>query len=417
VCISAETATSCDADSLPLPPPSCDGRAATIIAPETGGALAGTSGDDVIVGSDNLDLIDGLGGNDVICGRAGSDTVVGGEGDDRIFAGEDYAYPEGGFVGDTVEPGPGDDVVDLGTDARLAAGDGMDTLSYAASATGITAHLSPVGQTFTVTGEGTDFVTTHVPFQLWGSELADVITGSDGDDRIVPGGGDDVVDGGAGDDQIEDGCPFTGCQPLDHDVLLGGEGADILATGIGRDDLDGGPGDDVLSVTSREGAGTVKGGVGDDRLRVFVRGAATHGHVDGGAGADVLDVIAYNLNEGRGRVVVDAAVGRLGSVLLGDLVTFTGIEAYALDAYNTGTERRPLVFRFLGSASSERLSVTRYAVSVLRASMRGGDDLVRGSRQDDVVDGGAGTDTVHALRGDDRCIDVEVARGCEVLSP
>ena len=412
VCISAETATSCDADSLPLPPASCDGRLATIVSTRHGESLMGTPGDDVIFGSDNGEHIDGLGGNDVICGRAGSDTVVGGAGDDRIFAGEDYEYPEGGSVGDTVAPGSGDDVVDLGD------GPGLDTLSYADSATGISSHLAPVGGTFTVAGgEGTDTVTTHAPYQFWGSDLADVITGSDGDDRIMPRGGDDVVDGGAGDDQVEDGCPFRGCQPLDHDVLLGGEGADILASGIGRDDLDGGPGDDILSVTSREGAGTVNGGVGDDRLRVFVRGAATQGHVEGGAGTDVLDVIAYNLDDAGGRVVVDAARGRLGSTRLGDLITFNGTEAYDLDAYNTGTERHPLVFRFLGSSSSERLSVTTYAVSVLRASMRAGDDLVWGSRQDDVVDGGAGTDTVHALRGHDRCIDVEVARGCEVLSP
>jgi hypothetical protein len=48
--------------------------------------------------------------------------------------------------------------------------------------------------------------------------------------------------------------------------------------------------------------------------------------------------------------------------------------------------------------------------------MNGGDDVVRGSTQDDVIDGGAGFDTVRALGGSDRCVDVENAHGCEVGS-
>jgi Ca2+-binding RTX toxin-like protein len=393
--------------------PSCDGKQATIVAASEGGSLVGTEGDDVVVGSENADQIDGMGGNDVICGLAGNDVILGGDGDDRIFAGADYEYPEGGFLGDDVAPGPGDDLVDLGTDPRLSPGEGMDTLSYLTSASGITVRLAPVGQTFTVTGEGTDTVTTHTPFQLWGSNLADLITGSDGDDHIRPLGGDDVVDALGGDDDVEDGCPFRGCQAADHDVLLGGKGSDVLASGVGRDDLDGGPGDDTVTTTSRRGVGTMDGGAGDDDLRVFVRGSDTHGNVDGGAGADVLDVFAYNLNEGGRRVVVDAADGRLGADRLGSLLMFTGVEAYHLDPYNTGTGRQPLVFRFLGSAASERVTVSRSRPSVLHAAMRGGDDVVRATNRDDVIDGGTGYDMVRAFQGDDVCRSVEVGRGCE----
>ena len=410
-CVGVAAGLAAAPDAGPLP--SCDGELATIVAAPQGGSLVGTEGADVVVGSENADQIEGLGGDDVICGQAGNDAILGGAGDDRIFAGADYEYPEGGFLGDDVLPGPGDDLVDLGTDPRLSPGEGMDTLSYLASATGITVRLAPVGQTFTVTGEGTDIVTTHTPFQLWGSNLADLITGSDGDDHITPWGGDDLVDALAGDDYVEDGCPFRGCQAADHDVLLGGRGSDVLASGVGRDDLDGGPGDDTVTTTSRRGVGTMDGGAGDDDLRVFVRGADTHGEVNGGSGADVLDVFAFNLYEAGHRVVVDAASGRLGANLLGDLVSFSGIETYHLDPYNTGSERRPLVFRFLGSSAAERLSVARSGTSVLHAFTRGGDDVVRGTDGDDVIDGGNGYDVVRALGGDDVCRSVEVPHSCE----
>ena len=339
VCIGAESATSCDADTLPLPPPSCDGRLATIVAASRGGALAGTPGDDVIVGSDFDDQIDGLGGNDVICGRVGADRIRGGEGGDRIFAGEDYEYPEGGFIGDFVLPGPGDDVVDLGADPRRAEGQGRDTLSYAESATGIIAELAAPGGTFTVSGEGTDTVTTHQPFQLWGSDQADVLTGSPGDDRIQGMGGDDVINGGAGDDELrgEDDCSFAGCRVPDHDVLVGGDGDDALGSGAGRDDLDGGPGDDFVSASSRLGVGTLSGGAGADTLHVYLQTADMQGHVDGGPDTDLLRVIAFQPLEPGTRVVVDAALGLLRARGLGELITFAGIESYDLNASNTNS--------------------------------------------------------------------------------
>ena len=59
VCIAVETASSCESATLPLPPPSCDGLPATLVAARSGGALVGTPGDDVIVGSDVNDQIDG----------------------------------------------------------------------------------------------------------------------------------------------------------------------------------------------------------------------------------------------------------------------------------------------------------------------------------------------------------------------
>jgi Ca2+-binding RTX toxin-like protein len=289
-------------------------------------------------------------------------------------------------------------------------------LSYAESATAITTQLAPVGSTFTVTGEGTDTVTTHQPFQLWGSDQADSLTGSPGDDRILGMGGDDVVDGGAGNDVLrgEDDCTLS-CDPApDHDVVVGGEGDDDLGSGAGRDDFDAGPGDDFVSAGSRLGVGTVIGGAGADTLHVFLQTADLRGHVDGGADVDLLRVIALRPLEPGTRVVVDAVEGRLRAGGLGELITFAGIEAYGLSANDAGTERRPLLFRFLGSEAGERVSVTPYGESMLHARMGGGDDVVRGTPRDDVIDAGTGRDVVRAFRGEDVCRSAEEAHGCEV---
>lgn len=135
----------------------CDGKAATIVvAPATTYPVpwtVGTPGDDVIVGTDERDRIDGGGGNDTICGLDGDDHLVGGAGDDRLFGGLDWYYPDDDYWGDVVEPGPGDDHVDLGADGGWEDIDFVDSVyadqvSYANAAGPVTVDLT----TLTATG-------------------------------------------------------------------------------------------------------------------------------------------------------------------------------------------------------------------------------------------------------------------------
>ena len=102
----------------------CDGRAATIVGTDRDDELTGTPGDDVIAGLDGQDTIDGGGGNDVVCGDAGADVVIGGAGSDRLFGGDNGLVPRFEAApeprGDTLVPGPGDDLVDLGTNTVVA---------------------------------------------------------------------------------------------------------------------------------------------------------------------------------------------------------------------------------------------------------------------------------------------------------
>ena len=193
----------------------CDGKVATIVAPESTSypltPVLGTSGDDVIVGSEGDDVLIGGAGNDTICGFGGADRIQGGEGDDRLLGGLDF-YDYEDYDGDHIEPGPGNDHVDLGHDPvteELSRGTyTWDQVSYANAAGPVTVDLTAG----IATGEGTD---TIAPITLVGgvegSAYDDDLTGSDRIDWITAGGGDDTVDGRAGNDTSWRTSPPAGC--------------------------------------------------------------------------------------------------------------------------------------------------------------------------------------------------------------
>jgi Ca2+-binding RTX toxin-like protein len=208
----------------------CDGKVATIVVPPPapGGfrtdPVTGTPGDDVIVGTTWPDTIDGVGGDDTICGLKGDDHLLGGSGRDRLFGGLDEDYVTGeGYDGDVIEPGPGDDYVDLGYDPQsddLDPADGpwqlWDRVSYLNSAGAVTVDL----EAGTAKGEGTDTIAHSAG--IVGSPHDDVLLGSDGHDWIAGGGGDDFIDARGGHDRVT----------ADHRDMGEGESA--------------GPGDDVV---------------------------------------------------------------------------------------------------------------------------------------------------------------------------
>ena len=233
--------------------------------------------------------------------------------------------------------------------------------------------------------------------------------GSSGDDHIRAGGGDDRVDGGPGNDDVTD--DGSGSSPPGNDVIIGGPGDDFLRSTAGRDDLDGGSGADVLTAESRHGVSGMVGGADDDSLTVKLSKSVSNGHIDGGADEDVLRVITYHWSG----FVVDAAAGVVRASGWGDQATFRDFESYEFGGL--GSRRTPQSFRFLGTAAPEVVRMSEPHASVLRATMRGGDDVVRATHSDDVIDGGAGDDTVWASSGRDVCRSVERGRDCELLSP
>jgi Ca2+-binding RTX toxin-like protein len=203
--------------------------------------------------------------------------------------------------------------------------------------------------------------------------------------------------------------------PADHDVIRGGDGNDVVNSARGPDELDGGAGDDLVDASESDGARSLLGGPGEDRVHVSVR-EAMNVDVDGGPDPDWLVVEGKSPLPPDSRIVVDASHGRVVSSAVGRVATMRAFESYLLLAFN-GYPRRSerFRFRFVGAESGERVQIF-LGLPSLRAQMNGGDDVVRGSTQDDVIDGGAGIDSVRALAGSDRCVDVENAHGCELSS-
>ena len=417
----------------------CDGLAATIVVPETDPfpvppPVLGTPGDDVIVGSSGDDVIEGLGGNDTICGLGGADTIRGGEGDDRLFGGLDF-YDYEDYDGDSVEPGPGDDHVDLGHDPvteELSFGTyTWDQVSFADADGPVTVDLT----TGTATGEGTDTIApTTLVGGVEGSAFDDRITGSEQIDWITAGGGDDVVDGRGGDDYIQADAP-TRRLPSEEthvpgdDVVDGGDGRDEIEGGHGKDVLRGNAGRDTIRVEDgergtralggpgRDGLGSwsflstgkalLLGGSGDDTFFPAIADRQDSVVVRGGSGSDRLEPAAsLKAAPHRSKVVVDARTGRV-VLRLGTRIRFSSVLSFGFDG---STETR---FHFRGSDRPEVLRFTEQYGPVTATGGGGGDRLTGGWGRD-LLDGGAGRDVLDGDKGRDRCLRGERLSACEV---
>jgi Ca2+-binding RTX toxin-like protein len=190
----------------------------------------GTSHADTILGNDEANEIS-ISGNDVADGRGGSDTIAvggpgtpragGGEGNDSIIATFAFGTPE--LVG-----GAGDDyiVASIGNDS-IDGGPGRDLLDFGKTTLtegGVTVDLA----SGTASGRGSDTITAIEDVRgtiqddlIKGDAGPNTIEGIQGSDEIFGVDGDDHLDGGAGD--------FS--RPTEHDFLDGGGGTDVCVRG------------------------------------------------------------------------------------------------------------------------------------------------------------------------------------------
>lgn len=393
-------------------PATCAGVPATIVGTDGDDALTGTPGDDVIVALDGADTVDAGAGNDLVCGDAGPDSLLGGAGDDRLHGGTNGLVPvlegEPEPVGDTIAPGPGDDLVDLGVNTVLR-GDGWnaaDTIDYSASATGVTVDLV----SGVATGEGADTLVVAQPqpatgfvVELLGSTHADHLLGTEGSDRLIGKGGGDRIEARGGDDEVTNNWDQYEYDPqrdgTEDDLFDGGAGDDYLDSAGGTDVLLGGDGKDHLRKDG--GRATLDGGAGRDQLEIHLsKGRHT---LSGGAGRDQLSLSV--LNSGRTtRGVMDHARERFTA----HLARRPAVHAAVLDVERVRMPYDLAHWTYLGTRGDDR--VVGFAAYTARG--RGGDDVLIGSRADDVLLGGPGHDRVVGRAGDDRCRGEDLA-GCE----
>lgn len=317
-------------------------------APDAGGLVIGTSGNDVLCGGPGNDTFDGAGGNDRYLGAAGLDRVtyrsaVGGVDADLVrgttivtavvggaaqvvatdtlvsierLTGSPLADRLSGTAGPNALDGSGGDdvLVPRGGVDTVVGGTGVDRLAVgdAPAGVGMTINLA----TGVATGWGGQWQISTVE-DVFGTLSRDVVTGSSGPNVIVGNDGNDEVNGGGGNDTL---VGQGGQDRLDGgdgaDDISGGEGPDLLFGGAGWDEMIGGDGVDVMS--GQGGNDTLYGNLGNDRLG----GGDGNDTAYGLEGDDALQGNAGNdtLYGGDGIDSIDGGAGPMDVCVLGETV-------------------------------------------------------------------------------------------------
>jgi Ca2+-binding RTX toxin-like protein len=240
-------------------------------------AISGTgnAAGNVIIGNTGANILAGLGGADTINGGDGLDTASYAASTSAVAISLATATASGGDAqGDVLTnienlTGSGfDDTLEGdGGNNVLAGGAGVDMLSYAHAAAGVSVNLALSGAQATG-GAGMD--TVNLFENLTGSGFGDTLTGSSGANSLIGLDGADSLSGGSG-----------------NDTLAGGAGDDTLSGGANADRfvfVDGPAGVDTIADFSSAqldkidlvglDANTTLGG---DQAFVFIGAAAFHG--------------------------------------------------------------------------------------------------------------------------------------------
>ena len=352
----------------------------------------GTAGNDTLYGTGIDETLQGLGGNDYIYGEGGADDLSGGADNDRLYGGDGADTLTGGVGDDRLEGGNGTDVYMLG------AGWGRDTISnYDYSGDGaatpdvvifgagvdagdiqvsrvlsdlmlehangvdalrISRHFS--GDRYAVSevrfASGTVWTAAMLQAMaqqgtagddsLFGTDVADTLTGLAGDDYLYGEGAEDSLSGGA-----------------DNDRIYGGDADDTLDGGSGNDRLEGEAGTDTY---------VFEAGWGNDTVANY----------DYSGGGDATpDVIVF----GVGVAPADLAVSRLRS----DLV----IE------HSNGTDSLRVINHFSGP--SYEVFQIRFADGTIWSLAEIERMTQQGTSGNDSLYGTDGADTLDGLTGDD----------------
>jgi Ca2+-binding RTX toxin-like protein len=233
-------------------------------------------------------------------------------------------------------------------------------------------------------------VSTALPAQAGAEPICDghpaTIVGTNGDDELVGTPGDDVIMGLGGADTIQ---------------ALGGN--DVVCGGLGRDDLRGGSGDDLLLGGYR--ASILSGGAGDDTLYGWFALDVARQSVSGGPGRHDRYVMRFvtvgvaNLDGTTGRVNLRRDIARATDGFRTRTMPVEGIEEVELLMRGHWT--------LVGSGLDEVLLGHSRPGAPVVIHAGGGRDVLRGTRNSDLLDGGRGLDTVLPTTGRDRLVSIE----------
>ena len=421
------------------------------------GAINGTGNgsDNALTGNDGNNVLAGLGGSDTLDGGDGTDTAsyaasatgvnvslatgLGSGGDAQGDVLLNIENLTGSAGSDTLEGDGGDNV--------LNGGAGLDTVSFEHAAAGVTVSLALAGAQST--SAGTDTITLFENLTgsshddaLTGSSAANVLTGLDGNDTLNGGTGADTMIGGTGNDSyivdnagdvvtenfgegidsVQSSVTYTLSANVENLTLTGAtaingtgnEDANILTGNSGKNILSGFGGDDTL--IGGAGADTMIGGTGNDSYVVDNAGDVVTENF--GEGIDnVQSSVTYTLGANVENLTLTGAAAINGSGNGGDNA-LTGNDG---NNVLSGLGGNDTLDGGLGSdTASYAASAAGVNVSLATGAAAGGDaqgdvllnienltgsagsDMLEGDGGDNVLNGGAGLDTVsfeHAAAG------------------
>ena len=320
----------------------------------TGILLNGGDGNDVLFGGSGNDVLNGGIGNDWLDGGEGSDSLTGGTG------GDVYAFSDA--IGNQT-----DTVVEL-------AGEGIDTLSFAAMTTAATvnlnsdASLATMAQRIVKVGSANQSANFE---NVFGSSANDFVTGNAANNDLYGNGGNDTLNGVSGNDYLDGGDG--------NDLLKGGNDGDVLIGGLGSDYILGEAGNDVLN--GGDGFNSLLGGLGDD---LYVFNPATINQADtvvelAGQGIDTLNFAA------------------LSTAVTVNLTSDAALATMAQRIVQVGSPGQSANFEnAIGGSGNDQ--ITGNAASNLLTG-NAGNDTITGNGGNDILLGGDGNDTLKGISG------------------
>ena len=260
-----------------------------------GDTLSGRGGDDTLVGGGGEDTLNGGNDNDELYGGEGNDKLNGGEGDDTLYGGAGDDTLVGGLGADTVDGGTNRDEISY---SNSALGVRVDLA--------LTTAQQDFDGTDANDNEAEGDILSNIE-NIVGSNHDDSITGNRGTNILEGGLGADTLDGGGGIDtasysssskgvrvnlgltgedaqQVDFGTPNLNEAVGDiisnienilgsgyNDSLTGDSSSNLLEGGKGDDRLAGGAGSDIYLFNAGDGTDTIS----DDRGKiVFLQGDA-----------------------------------------------------------------------------------------------------------------------------------------------
>ncbi len=352
--------------------------------------LVGGTGDDWLYGGPGDDVAYGNDGNDTVRGGLGNDSLYGNNGDDLLNGGAGNDSIDGGAGTDTLFGSSGDDLLIGGaitdaTDDVLVGDADNDTL------------LGTAGNNYLFGGSGND--------RLYGYDGNDYLEGDSGDDTLNGGAGNDIITGDTGNDFIDAG------DGSDRIFYLSGDGQDILEGGSGQNVLDFGASSGVAGQFDAVANGTrlalSLGGIlavdAADIQQVILDsgGEADTFHVGDLTGTGVSLVTVLLSSSGASTVTLDGTA-HADSVVVspagpnGQNVSGLPAQVQVRNSHKTGDSGD--VLAILGLGGDDLLVAQKGAENDIGIKLDGGDgnDILSA---DATLLGGAGDDTIIPLAG------------------